>query len=129
MVLLAALLDAPGSTSVQTSRAERTTDMTCSRLDRRLVLRAGALAALGLGLTACESLQDIPAMFERKPPPLPGDRQAVFPEGVPGVDRTIPQPANAPPDVAPPAPPAEQPPAEQQPRRRRASRPAAQDTN
>lgn len=101
--------------------------MTSSRLDRRLVLRAGALAALGLGLTACESLQDIPAMFERKPPPLPGDRQAVFPEGVPGVDRTIPQPANAPPDVAPPAPPAEPPPAEPQPRRRRGSRPDAQN--
>lgn len=101
--------------------------MNSSRLDRRRVLRAGALGALGLGLTACESLQDLPSMFERRQPPLPGDRQPVFPEGVPGVDRSIPQPANAPPDVAQPAAPApvEPPPAEQQPRRGRRRRRAA----
>ncbi|MBL8568345.1 MAG: hypothetical protein JNK84_04600 [Phreatobacter sp.] len=84
------------------------------RADRRFFLRAGAVSLAAVALGGCESLQDIPAMFERRQPPLPGDRQAVFPEGVPGIDRSIPQPANAPSQ----APPAEQPPAEQ-PRRGR----------
>ncbi|WP_439575370.1 hypothetical protein [Phreatobacter sp.] len=92
--------------------------MTASMTTRRQVLRAGLLGSLGLGLAGCETLQDIPAMFERRPPPLPGQREAVFPEGVPGIDRGIPQPANAPPDVAPP-PPSAEPPPEEQPRRGR----------
>jgi hypothetical protein len=101
--------------------------MPSSRLDRRLVLRAATVGALGLGLTACESMQDIGSLFERKQPPLPGDRQAVFPEGVPGIDRTVQQPANAPPELSAPAPQVAEPAPEQQPRRRRGGRPAAQD--
>lgn len=77
--------------------------MTDRRLSRRLVLRAAVLSAGAVALAGCESLQDIPAMFERRQPPLPGNRQSVFPEGVPGIDRSIPQPANAP-SAAPPAP-------------------------
>lgn len=92
--------------------------MTLSPTNRRQVLRSGLLGAVAVGLAGCETLQDIPAMFERRPPPLPGERQPVFPEGVPGIDRSIPQPANAPPDVAPP-PPSAEPPAEERPRRRR----------
>lgn len=92
--------------------------MTASPTTRRQMLRAGLFGAAALGLSGCETLQDIPAMFERRPPPLPGHREAVFPEGVPGIDRSIPQPANAPPDVAPP-PPAAEPPPEGQPRRGR----------
>jgi hypothetical protein len=88
--------------------------VTALRPDRRFLLRAGAVSLAAIALGGCESLQDIPAMFERRPPPLPGERQTVFPEGVPGIDRSIPQPANAPSQ----APPAEPPPAEQ-PRRGR----------
>lgn len=76
--------------------------MTIDRPDRRLVLRAGMLSALGLGLAGCETLQDIPAMFERRSPPIPGERRPVFPEGVPGIDRSIQQPANSPIGAAPP---------------------------
>lgn len=83
--------------------------MTTYRPDRRLLLRTGMLAGLGLTLAGCETLQDIPAMFERRSPPLAGDRRPVFPEGVPGIDRSIQQPANSPIGAAPP--PAEPPPA------------------
>jgi hypothetical protein len=76
---------------------------------RRFFLRAGAISLAAVALAGCESLQDIPAMFERRPPPLPGERQTVFPEGVPGIDRSIPQPANAPSQAPPAEPPAEQP--------------------
>jgi hypothetical protein len=92
--------------------------MTSFRPDRRFILRASVLAAAGLGLAGCESLQDIPAMFERKPAPLAGDRQPVFPQGVPGIDRGVQQPANAPSQAAPAEAPAQQP-AEEQPTRRR----------
>ncbi|MEI8144412.1 MAG: hypothetical protein WCH83_03010 [Alphaproteobacteria bacterium] len=70
-------------------------------LNRRSILRVTLLAAASVPLMACESLQDIPSLFERKPAPLPGDRRDVFPGGVPGIDRTIQQPANAPPDANP----------------------------
>jgi hypothetical protein len=90
--------------------------MTRLRPDRRFLLRAGALSLAAVALAGCETLQDIPAMFERRPPPLPGERQTVFPEGVPGIDRSIPQPANAPAESAPaPA----QPSPSEQPRRAR----------
>lgn len=92
--------------------------MTPFRPDRRFLLRAGVVSLAALALGGCETLQDIPAMFERRPPPLPGDRQAVFPEGVPGIDRSIPQPANAPSSAPAEPPPAQQAPAEQ-PRRNR----------
>lgn len=73
-------------------------------VDRRHVLRLVGLGGLGLGLGGCESLQDIPSMFERRAPPLPGQREPVFPGGVPGIDRSIPQPANSPLDQPAPAP-------------------------
>ncbi|MCZ8315274.1 hypothetical protein [Phreatobacter sp.] len=80
------------------------------RPDRRLVLRTAALGGLGLMLAGCESLQDIPSMFERRQAPLPGDRRPVFPEGVPGIDRSVQQPANSP-GAVPAEPPPAQPPA------------------
>lgn len=84
--------------------------MTSFRPDRRLVLRTAVLGGGALVLAGCETLQDIPAMFERRSPPLAGDRRPVFPEGVPGIDRSIQQPANSPIGAAPP--PAEPPPAQ-----------------
>ncbi len=84
--------------------------MTTFRPDRRLVLRTAVLGGAGLILAGCETLQDIPAMFERRSPPLAGDRRPVFPEGVPGIDWSIQQPANSPVGAAPP--PAEPPPAQ-----------------
>jgi hypothetical protein len=66
-----------------------------SRLDR-MVLTAGALA-LGLSLSACGSSSDfdpqdlIPTnLFGLGKKPLPGERRAVFPEGVPGVPQGVP---------------------------------------
>jgi hypothetical protein len=80
-------------------------------VDRRGMMRLMVLGGLGLGLGGCESLQDIPHMFERRTPPLPGQREPVFPGGVPGIDRTIPQPANSPLDQPAPAPAEPAPPA------------------
>lgn len=58
----------------------------------RIVLLA-ALTALMPALTACENLDldnlDILGVSKKKP--LPGDRKALFPEGVPGVTQGIPQ--------------------------------------
>jgi hypothetical protein len=66
-----------------------------SRLDR-MVLTASALA-LGLSLSACSSSSDfdptdlIPSdLFGMGKKPLPGERRAVFPEGVPGVPQGVP---------------------------------------
>lgn len=105
--------------------------MTTLRFDRRFVLRAGLVGLAGVALAGCESLQDIPAMFERRNPPLPGERQEVFPGGVPGIDQGISQPANSSP---PPAQPAQtEQPAQQQPqttrRRRAAAAASAAQTN
>lgn len=72
-----------------------------SPLSRRNALRFCAIGAGAVVLGGCESLQDLPHLFERRTPPLPGQREPVFPGGTPGIDRTIPQPANAPPDVQP----------------------------
>lgn len=83
--------------------------MTLVRPDRRALLRTAALGGFGLMLAGCESLQDIPSMFERRQPPLPGERRPVFPEGVPGIDRSIQQPANS--GMIPAEPPPAQPPA------------------
>lgn len=80
--------------------------MTSFSPSRRLLLRSALLIGAGTGLAGCESLQDIPSMFERRQPPVPGERRAVFPEGVPGIDRSIQQPANSPIGAAPPADPA-----------------------
>jgi hypothetical protein len=57
---------------------------------RRPLIAAAALA-LGLMLSGCESfeLPDMPDWFNPKKP-LVGERKAVFPEGVPGVQKGVP---------------------------------------
>lgn len=72
-----------------------------SPISRRNALKFGAIGTSAVALGGCESLQDLPHLFERRTPPLPGQREPVFPGGTPGIDRTIPQPANAPPDAQP----------------------------
>jgi hypothetical protein len=54
---------------------------------RRIVLIA-SLLAFGLTLSACESMD--PSEWFNTKKPLPGDRKAVFPEGVPGVPQGVP---------------------------------------
>lgn len=65
-----------------------------SRLRRALLL----VPVLGLTLAAagCETLDALNPFAEREKP-LPGPRQPVFPEGVPGIDynQPPPQPANS----------------------------------
>jgi hypothetical protein len=56
-------------------------------LHRRIVLVA-SLLALGLTLSACESMD--PSEWFNTKKKLPGDRKAVFPEGVPGVPQGVP---------------------------------------
>jgi hypothetical protein len=59
----------------------------------RALLTASTLA-LGLALSACESFDPTDMMpnnwFGGGKKPLPGDRHAVFPEGVPGVPQGVP---------------------------------------
>ena len=57
-------------------------------LHRRILMIASLLAA-GLMLSGCESF-DPGSWFDTKKP-LPGDRKAVFPEGVPGVPQGVPR--------------------------------------
>lgn len=61
---------------------------------RRLGVAAAALG-LALAVTGCESFDKLNP-FSEKEKILPGQRQAVFPEGVPGVDYNapVPQPAS-----------------------------------
>jgi hypothetical protein len=66
-----------------------------SRLDRKF-LTAAALA-LGFALCGCSSNQDFDptslmpdSLFGMGKKPLPGERRAVFPEGVPGVVQGVP---------------------------------------
>jgi hypothetical protein len=47
-----------------------------------------AMVAFALALAGCESF-DPPELFNKKQP-LPGERRAVFPEGVPGAPKGIP---------------------------------------
>ena len=54
---------------------------------RRIVLIASLLAS-GLVLSGCESMDPSDWFSTKKP--LPGDRKAVFPEGVPGVPQGVP---------------------------------------
>lgn len=69
----------------------------------RRVPRLAVALALGLafGTAGCETLDQFNP-FDQKKTPLPGSRQQVFPEGVPGVDYsaspTQPSNANAPVD-------------------------------
>ena len=55
---------------------------------RRQPLVIASALALGLTLSGCETL-DFPDWFNPKKP-LPGERRAVFPEGVPGVPQGVP---------------------------------------
>ncbi len=99
------------------------------------------LAPLSLGLAACETLQDLNPLGDEKKTPLTGDRRAVFPNGVPGVQYSAPptQPSNSnvpldmqnpppqqqTPDAAPEQQPQQQPPARQARTKRAPSSPAA----
>ncbi len=66
----------------------------------KLPLRRALLLLPVLGLTlasaGCETLESLNPFNEREKP-LPGARQPVFPEGVPGIDynQAPPQPANS----------------------------------
>jgi outer membrane biosynthesis protein TonB len=78
----------------------------------RITLIVPALS-LGLMLAACESF-DPTSVFDAEifntKKKLPGERQAVFPEGTPGVQQGVPQElvkGYQPPEVAPPPPQAE----------------------
>jgi hypothetical protein len=95
------------------------------------------LAPFSLGLAACETLENLNPFDESsKKKPLSGDRRAVFPDGVPGVQYSAPpqQPSNSNitinqmqqqnPEPAPEA--AEQPP-QQQPQRNQKKRANAAD--
>ncbi len=55
---------------------------------RRIVLIAASLLTCGLTLGGCESMD--PSEWFNTKKPLPGDRKAVFPEGVPGVPQGVP---------------------------------------
>ena|SRR6185312_8042335 len=76
---------------------------------RHRVLLTMLVLATGLSLAGCEGLEDF---FSNKKP-LPGERKAVFPEGVPGVPHGVPAelvkgyqpPAEPPPVVEEPEPP------------------------
>jgi hypothetical protein len=54
------------------------------------------LAPFSLGLAACETLEDLNP-FDEKKKPIAGDRRALFPQGVPGVQYNAPpqQPTNS----------------------------------
>jgi hypothetical protein len=54
------------------------------------------LAPLSLALGACETLEDL-SPFDEKKTPVAGDRRALFPQGVPGVQYNAPpqQPTNS----------------------------------
>lgn len=54
------------------------------------------LVPLSLGLAACETLEDLNP-FDEKKTPVKGDRRALFPQGVPGVQYNAPpqQPTNS----------------------------------
>jgi hypothetical protein len=105
---------------------------------RRILLIASLLAA-GFALSGCESF-DPGSWFDNKKP-LPGERKAMFPSGVPGVPQGVPQelvkgyqpPPDVPPEVAnqePPKPrfvPPEHKPAPKKPRQAAAPKPAPSD--
>ncbi len=69
--------------------------MSIPALHRRNFIRVAALSVSATALAGCESLADIGTLFDRPPPPLPGERRPVFPEGV-QRDRSVPQPMNSP---------------------------------
>lgn len=55
------------------------------------------LAPLSAGLAACETLENLNPFDDTKKTPLSGDRRALFPQGVPGVEQNAPpqQPTNS----------------------------------
>jgi hypothetical protein len=64
---------------------------------RSSLLRAAIfLVPLSLGLAACETLEGLNP-FDEKKTPIAGDRRALFPNGVPGVQLSAPpqQPTNS----------------------------------
>ncbi len=69
-------------------------------------LRLALVLGLALAATGCETLEKFNP-FEEKEKPLPGERHAVFPTGVPGVDYSTgpgqPTNANAPIDLPAPS--------------------------
>jgi len=73
----------------------------------RLAGVLGLALTLPLIATGCETLEKFNP-FEEKEKKLPGDRHAVFPEGVPGVDYShgLGQPSNANAPIDLPNPPA-----------------------
>ncbi len=62
-----------------------------------LVRVALVLAPLSLALAACETLENLNPFDENKKTPISGERRAVFPDGVPGVQYSAPptQPSNS----------------------------------
>jgi hypothetical protein len=60
------------------------------------------LAPLSVGLAGCETLEDLNP-FDEKKKPIAGDRRALFPAGVPGVQYNAPpqQPTNSNIQIAP----------------------------
>jgi hypothetical protein len=69
---------------------------------RGKILSVLALAS-GLALAGCESMDFMDVFSQKKP--LPGERRAVFPEGVPGVPQGVPREMTKgyqPPPEAPP---------------------------
>ena len=107
------------------------------------LLRAAALLApLALALGACETLQDLNPLDRDDKKPLAGDRRALFPNGVPGVQYSapptqptnsnvaldnMPPPQNQTPDAAPQQEP-EQPPTRQARTKRAPNNPPAAST-
>src|SRR5689334_18486025 len=86
---------------------------------RRHPLVIAAILALGLTLSGCETFE-MPDWFNPKKP-LPGERRAVFPEGVPGVQSGVPlelQQGYQPPPEPPPVVEAEKPKPKARPRPR-----------
>ena len=69
--------------------------MSMHPVNRRNLFRLAALSAAATTLAGCESIGELGTMFDRPPPPLPGERRPVFPEGTPR-DRSVPQPMNSP---------------------------------
>lgn len=70
----------------------------------RPFLGAALVLSLGLGLSACESMDKMNP-FKEKEVPLAGERKPLFPEGVPGVQFGAPpsQPTNSNIPINPPA--------------------------
>jgi hypothetical protein len=96
---------------------------------RRIVLTA-SLLALGLTLGGCESFD--PTEWFNTKKPLPGERKAVFPEGVPGVPQGVPpelvegyKPSSEPPPQVVEEKPKPKPKAKPKPKPQQAAEPAA----